>query len=63
MTDCIDKANPPIKRPLSAAGLVALVDRVQETGCAAEVRNKDVEIIIRPAPHQKPTNPADLIEP
>lgn len=51
------------KRPLSAAALVALVDRVQETGCAAEIRNKRVEIIIRPAATEKTINPADLIEP
>ena len=49
--------------PLSAAALAALVDRVQETGCTAEVRGKRVEIIIRPAPKAKPVNPADLIEP
>lgn len=50
-------------KPISAAALAALVDRVQETGCTAEVKSKRVEIIIRPAPKKKPVNPADLIDP
>ena len=50
-------------RPISAAALAALVDQVSKTGCAAEVKSKKVEIIIRPPERSEHVNPADLIDP